>query len=101
MSGVGTTESSAGISIFPLDKKRDLSGSSGKLYPGITARVERPDGSLAEFDELGELVVKTPSLALGYANNPDACVIGHRLSHLRTNVMFAARERPLSMGKWI
>ncbi|KIJ05365.1 hypothetical protein PAXINDRAFT_21363 [Paxillus involutus ATCC 200175] len=70
--GYGTTESSAGISIFPLDKKRDLSGSSGKLYPGITARVERPDGSLAEFDELGELVIKTPSLALGYANNPDA-----------------------------
>ncbi|KIJ17716.1 hypothetical protein PAXINDRAFT_111237 [Paxillus involutus ATCC 200175] len=70
--GYGTTESSAGISIFPLDKKRDLSGSSGKLYPGITARVERPDGSLAEFDELGELVVKSPSLALGYANNHDA-----------------------------
>ncbi|KAF9242559.1 hypothetical protein BU15DRAFT_86758 [Melanogaster broomeanus] len=70
--GYGTTESSTGISIFPLDKKRDLSGSSGKLYQGITARVERPDGSLAEFDELGELVIKSPSLALGYANNPDA-----------------------------
>ncbi|KAF8840771.1 phenylacetyl-CoA ligase [Paxillus ammoniavirescens] len=70
--GYGTTESSTGISIFPLDKKQDLSGSSGKLYTGVTARVERPDGSLAEFDELGELIIKSPSLALGYANNADA-----------------------------
>ncbi|KIJ64488.1 hypothetical protein HYDPIDRAFT_90044 [Hydnomerulius pinastri MD-312] len=70
--GYGTTESSTGISIFPLDTKHGFDGSSGKLLQGVTARVERPDGSLAEFDEPGELVIKSPSLALGYAGNPEA-----------------------------
>lgn len=55
-----------------MDKHRDLSGSVGQIIPGITARVEKRDGSLAGFDEPGELVVKTPSLALGYAGNPEA-----------------------------
>ncbi|KIJ64459.1 hypothetical protein HYDPIDRAFT_90496 [Hydnomerulius pinastri MD-312] len=67
--GYGTTESSGGISISPIDRKRDVSGGSGILLPGIDARVERQDGSLAEFGEMGELVIRSPSLALGYAGN--------------------------------
>ncbi|KIJ17913.1 hypothetical protein PAXINDRAFT_9849 [Paxillus involutus ATCC 200175] len=67
----GTTESSAVITICSLDKRCDLSGSAGQLLPGITARVEKPDGTLADFDEPGELVVKTPSVALGYAGNSE------------------------------
>ncbi|KAF9236498.1 phenylacetyl-CoA ligase [Melanogaster broomeanus] len=55
--------------IFP---KASIGQSYGQLLPGITARVERPDGTLADFDEPGELVVTTPSLALGYAQNPEA-----------------------------
>ncbi|KAH7926476.1 acetyl-CoA synthetase-like protein [Leucogyrophana mollusca] len=68
----GTTESSTVITTFPLSKKRDLSGSAGQLLPGVVARVVRPDGSLADFDEPGELVAKTPSLALRYDGNPEA-----------------------------
>ncbi|KAG1733051.1 uncharacterized protein EDB91DRAFT_653561 [Suillus paluster] len=68
----GTTESSTVITTCALDKKCDLSGGAGQLLPGIIGRVEKPDGTLADFDEPGELVVKTQSLALGYANNPEA-----------------------------
>ncbi|KIJ14795.1 hypothetical protein PAXINDRAFT_176643 [Paxillus involutus ATCC 200175] len=68
----GTTESSTVITTWSLDKRCDLSGSAGQLLPGITARVEKPDGTLAHFDEPGELVAKTPSLALGYAGNSKA-----------------------------
>ncbi|KAH7908838.1 hypothetical protein BJ138DRAFT_1136912 [Hygrophoropsis aurantiaca] len=68
----GTTESCTVITTFPLNKKRDLSGSGGQLIPGVVARVVRPDGSLADFDEPGELVAKMPSLALRYEGNPEA-----------------------------
>ncbi|KAI6137934.1 hypothetical protein BKA82DRAFT_4259713 [Pisolithus tinctorius] len=57
--GYGTTEAST-ITLCPLETKTDLSGSSGVLLPGISARVERPDGSLADW---------VPALALGYTND--------------------------------
>ncbi|OAX36146.1 acetyl-CoA synthetase-like protein [Rhizopogon vinicolor AM-OR11-026] len=68
----GTTESCTVITTWAVDKKRDLTGSAGQLLPGIIGRVEKPDGTLADFDEPGELVVKTQSLALGYANDEKA-----------------------------
>ena len=72
---IGTTEGGGMISSFPVDKQRELSGSVGRIIPGIAARVEKHDGTLAHFDEPGELVVKTPSSALGYFGNPEAYVI--------------------------
>ena len=71
----GTTESCTVIATYALDKKRDLSGSCGQLLPGIVGRVEKPNGTLADFGEPGELIVKTQSLALGYANNEEAYVV--------------------------
>jgi 4-coumarate--CoA ligase len=47
-------------------------GSAGILLPGITAKVVKPDGSLAKEGEQGELIVKGPSMALGYFNNDAA-----------------------------
>lgn len=44
------------------------------LLPGTIARVVKSDGSLAGYDEAGELFIKTPSVALGYANNAEAWV---------------------------
>jgi acyl-CoA synthetase (AMP-forming)/AMP-acid ligase II len=47
---------------------------AGQLIPGIVARVVKPDGTLAGYDEPGELMIKSPSMALCYANNPEAYV---------------------------
>ena len=73
----------------------DLSGSAGQLIPGIAARVEKPDGTLAEFDEPGELVVRTPSLALGYAGNPGAYVDSSLRAIISLIPFRVARRRPL------
>ncbi|KAG5642994.1 hypothetical protein DXG03_001810, partial [Asterophora parasitica] len=45
---------------------------AGQLIPGTIARAVKLDGSLAGYDEAGELYIKTPSVALGYANNTEA-----------------------------
>jgi acyl-coenzyme A synthetase/AMP-(fatty) acid ligase len=95
---LGTTESSTVITTWSLDKRCDLSGSAGQLLPGITARVEKPDGTLAHFDEPGELVAKTPSLALGYAGNSKAYVDDLSLTVAKLMIPHPVREKPLLMG---
>ncbi|CAA7269124.1 unnamed protein product [Cyclocybe aegerita] len=68
----GMTETCTATTMWPITQKRGVSGSSGQLLPGTIARVVKQDGSLAGYDEAGELVIKTPSVALGYANNAQA-----------------------------
>ena len=63
------------MSVQPVDALRPTPGSSGKLLPGIVARIVKPDGALARRGEEGELVVKGPSNALGYFENEKACVL--------------------------
>lgn len=58
--------------MYPASQKVGVPGSAGQLNPGVVARVVKPDGSLAGFNEPGELRVKSPSLALGYWNNKEA-----------------------------
>ncbi|KAG9315614.1 hypothetical protein JVU11DRAFT_3256 [Chiua virens] len=70
--GYGMTETSGTVTMFSPDVKIGVSGSAGKLLPGVTVRVVKTDGTHAGFNELGELQVKTPSLALGYWNNEQA-----------------------------
>lgn len=45
-------------------------GSSGALLPMIEARLMSPEGNeITAYDKPGELVVRSPSVALGYLNN--------------------------------
>lgn len=48
-------------------------GSSGSLLPRVEAKIIARDGrEITAHDEPGELVVKSPSVVLGYLNNDKA-----------------------------
>ncbi|KAJ5562418.1 phenylacetyl-CoA ligase pclA-Penicillium chrysogenum [Penicillium sp. DV-2018c] len=48
-------------------------GSSGALLPGFEARIVTPEGKeITTYDTPGELVVRSPSVVLGYLNNEKA-----------------------------
>ncbi|KAL1956752.1 hypothetical protein VTO42DRAFT_6805 [Malbranchea cinnamomea] len=48
-------------------------GSSGCLLPGYEAKLISPEGvEITEYDTPGELVVRSPSIVLGYLNNEKA-----------------------------
>ncbi|TFK56581.1 phenylacetyl-CoA ligase [Heliocybe sulcata] len=70
--GYGMTETCTVIAMIPTEQKIGVLGSAGQLIPGVVARVVKENGSLAKPGELGELVVKSPSNALGYFNNIEA-----------------------------
>lgn len=46
--------------------------SVGTLFPGVEAHLLREDGSEADVDEVGELYVRSDTVALGYYNNEEA-----------------------------
>ena len=67
----GLTE--AGMVGMETNGGRDKpSVSAGVLLPGIVARVQKVDGTYAGFNEPGELIVQTHSMASGYSNNEEA-----------------------------
>ncbi|KAJ3574471.1 hypothetical protein NP233_g1749 [Leucocoprinus birnbaumii] len=68
----GMTEMTTVISMMAADQQRGPLGSSGRLLPGIEARIVKLDGTLAAPGEPGELVVRGPAAALGYWQNPAA-----------------------------
>jgi len=70
--GYGMTEAVGSVCFPQLEQKICTPGSAGRLVPGLTARVVKPDGSLAGLGELGELVIKSDAIALGYLNNKEA-----------------------------
>ncbi|KAF7980913.1 hypothetical protein HWV62_36113 [Athelia sp. TMB] len=69
--GYGMTETATVVTTMRLDQ-RITNGGSGALLPGVRARVVKADGTLAKVGELGELVVKSPSMALHYVNDAQA-----------------------------
>ncbi|EIW53371.1 amp dependent CoA ligase [Trametes versicolor FP-101664 SS1] len=68
----GMTETCTAVTFPQVDQPTGTLGSGGFLLPGCTARVVKPDGSLAALGEAGELVVTSPSVAIGYMNNAQA-----------------------------
>ena len=48
-------------------------GSSGSLLPSVEARIVSADGKeITGYDQPGELLVRSPSVVLGYLNNEAA-----------------------------
>ena len=47
-------------------------GMTGILGPCLEARVLREDGSETDYNEIGELILRGPTIALGYWNNEKA-----------------------------
>lgn len=90
--GYGMTESSATISMFSVDEKLGVPGGAGRLVPGVIARVVKDNGTLAGFNESGELQVKVPSVALGYLNNDEATKETFVNGWLRTGDEVVIRE---------
>lgn len=90
--GYGMTESAATIAMFSVDEKLGVPGSAGRLIHGVVAKVVKDDGTLAGFNEPGELQVKVPSVALGYLNNEEATKETFVNGWLRTGDEVVIRE---------
>ncbi|KAG1784859.1 uncharacterized protein HD556DRAFT_1461201 [Suillus plorans] len=90
--GYGMTESAATIAMFSADEKLGVPGGAGRLSPGVVAKVVKDDGTLAGFNEPGELQVKIPSIALGYLNNDEATKETFVNGWLRTGDEVVIRE---------
>ncbi|RDX52628.1 acetyl-CoA synthetase-like protein [Lentinus brumalis] len=90
----GMTEIATGVTHIPHDRKVATPGSAGVLLPGFIARVVKPDGSLAGYNERGELHLNTPSRSLGYLNNPAATAETYYDGWIRTGdeVILTARK---------
>lgn len=48
-------------------------GTTGSLLPAAKARIVDPDGrEITEYEKPGELLIQSPTVSLGYFNNPKA-----------------------------
>ncbi|KAH9946890.1 hypothetical protein B0H21DRAFT_822385 [Amylocystis lapponica] len=70
--GYGMTETSTTVTWPQSENRLGAPGSAGRIIAGCVVRIVRPDGSLAGYNEPGQLVVKSPSMALRYMNNEQA-----------------------------
>ncbi|MCV7229191.1 AMP-binding protein [Mycolicibacterium komossense] len=62
-------------------------GSVGYARSGVDVAVRRPDGTLAEIGEIGEIVCRGDVVMAGYWNNPDATAATLHDGWLRTGDM--------------
>lgn len=67
--GYGMTESSPLISVNPLDGGKD--GSIGLPVSSTDIRIMKEDGTLADYNEIGEIQCKGPQVMAGYYKQPD------------------------------
>lgn len=66
------TETATAVTMTSALERVGKPGSAGIAVPGVRFRIVKEDGSLAKLGERGELVVKSPSNALKYWENPKA-----------------------------
>ena len=70
--GYGMTETSPSVLVLDREDAARKAGSAGKPVLHTEVRIVRPDGTVADIGELGELWVKGPNITPGYWNRPDA-----------------------------
>lgn len=68
--GYGLSECSPVVTVNPVDKI--VVGSIGKPLPNTVVKIVRSDGTEADIDEAGEMLVQSPSVMRGYWKMPDA-----------------------------
>jgi acyl-CoA synthetase (AMP-forming)/AMP-acid ligase II len=71
----GMTETCTTVAMFPPSQRIGTAGSAGQFMPGVQARIVKEDGSLAGYNEIGELHVTGPQMSSKYLNNETACVV--------------------------
>ena len=70
-------------------------GSSGSLLPSVEAKIVSIEGTeITGYDQPGELVVKSPSVVLGYLNNPQANTETFQDGWMRTGDEAMVRKSP-------
>ncbi|ORY17230.1 hypothetical protein BCR34DRAFT_671304 [Clohesyomyces aquaticus] len=91
--GYGLTETSTVVcSTSPDDV---WLGSSGSLLPGIECKIVSLEGSeITGYDQPGELLVKSPSVVLGYLNNEKANKETFQGGYMRTGDEAVIRKAP-------
>jgi fatty-acyl-CoA synthase len=67
----GMTEAAPGATVLDSADAERKVGSAGKPVFFTDVRVVRPDGSPAETDEVGEIVIQGPNVMAGYWNEPE------------------------------
>ncbi|EWG55719.1 hypothetical protein FVEG_13670 [Fusarium verticillioides 7600] len=69
--GYGMTETAT---VFIQSSEHDTQvGTTGSLLPGAKARIVDPDGKeITEYEKPGELLIQSPTVSLGYFDNPKA-----------------------------
>jgi acyl-CoA synthetase (AMP-forming)/AMP-acid ligase II len=75
--GYGLSECTFAALLLPLPgmhggRVDPVRGMTGILCPSTEARILREDGSEADYNEIGELILHGPTIALGYRNNEKA-----------------------------
>ena len=70
-------------------------GSSGCLLPSIQARIVSAEGEeITGYDQPGELLIKSPSVVLGYLNNDEANKATFQDGWMRTGDEAMIRKGP-------
>jgi acyl-CoA synthetase (AMP-forming)/AMP-acid ligase II len=80
----GQTEATARISCLEPENVDEKLGSAGRPLDNLTVRIVDEDGSDIPVGKVGEIVVKGPSIALGYLNEPEESLRVFNHGWLRT-----------------
>jgi fatty-acyl-CoA synthase len=80
----GQTESTDGVLMSRGRSVLEREGTVGRTNPHVVVAIRRAEGSLADPDEEGEIVVRGPTTMQGYHRNPRASAAALRHGWLHT-----------------